>query len=207
MTVLPWNRDLAGVQPSEVPMSAEPRVIKRYANRKLYDTSRSCYITLEEIAGLVRAGGTIQIIDNKSKEDLTSVTMAQILVEEEKRQSRAGRSLRGLLEHSGELLQRKLTEPVHTLRANVEDSVTRLLRQGEERAAETRHQIQAWVDQKTLAVEDAQARLDERIKSLVPGHSQHQLQRELQRLSDRLDRIEAHLGLSQLESTEDAGRP
>ena len=67
-------------------MSTEPRVIKRYANRKLYDTSRSCYITLEEIAELLRTGEEIRIIDNKSKEDLTSVTMAQILVEEEKRQ-------------------------------------------------------------------------------------------------------------------------
>jgi polyhydroxyalkanoate synthesis repressor PhaR len=177
-------------------MVAEPRTIKRYANRKLYDTSRSCYITLEEIAELVKGGEQIRIIDNKSKEDLTSVTMAQILVEEEKRQNRGGRSLRGLIEQSGELLQRKLSEPVHTLRVNVEDSVTRLLRQGEERAAETRHQIQAWVDQKTSAVEEAQARLDERIKSLVPGHH---LQRELARLSERLDRIEAHLGLGKLE--------
>lgn len=183
-------------------MSAEPRVIKRYANRKLYDTSRSCYITLDEIATLVREGETIRIIDNKTKEDLTSVTMAQILVEEEKRQSRGGRSLRGLIEHSGELLQKKLGEPVHTLRVNMEDSVNRLLRQGEERAAETRHQIQTWVDQKTQAVEEAQARLDERIKSFVPGHTQSQLARELQRLSDRLDRIEAHLGLAQLDPPE-----
>jgi polyhydroxyalkanoate synthesis repressor PhaR len=188
-------------------MPTEPRIIKRYANRKLYDTSRSCYITLEEIAAFVRAGEEIRIIDNKTKEDLTSVTMAQILVEEEKRQPRGTRSLRGLIEQSGELLQKKLGEPVHTLRANVEDSVNRFLRQGEERAAETRHQIQTWVDQKTLAVEEAQARLDERIKSFVPGHGQHQLQRELQRLSERLDRIEAHLGLGRLDPPDEPGRP
>lgn len=184
-------------------MSTEPRMVKRYANRKLYDTSRSCYITLEEIAELLRTGEEIRIIDNKSKEDLTSVTLAQILVEEEKRQNRGGRSLRGLIEQSGELLQRKLTEPVHTLRVNVEDSVTRLLRQGEERAVETRHQIQTWVDQKTQAVEEAQARLDERMKSLVPGHTIHQLQHDLQRLHDRLDRIEAHLGLVSLDPPDD----
>ena len=179
------------------------KVIKRYANRKLYDTERSCYITLEEIAAFVRAGEEIRIIDNKTKEDLTSVTMAQILVEEEKRQPRGTRSLRGLIEQSGELLQKKLGEPVHTLRANVEDSVTRLLRQGEERAVETRHQIQTWVDQKTQAVEEAQARLDEAMKSLVPGHTVHQLQRDLQRLHDRLDRIEAHLGLVSLDPSDD----
>lgn len=185
-------------------MSNEPRVIKRYANRKLYDTSRSCYITLEEIAELVKAGEAIKIVDNKTKEDLTSVTMAQILVEEEKRQSRGGRSLMGLLEQSGELLQRKLSEPVHTLRANVEDSVARFLRSGEERANETRHTIQAWFDQKMQAVEEAQARLDDRVKSLVPGHA---LTRELQRLQERLDRIEAHLGLGRIDPPDEPGRP
>jgi polyhydroxyalkanoate synthesis repressor PhaR len=111
LTVPSWNRDLGvalpGPEVPEVSMSTEPRVIKRYANRKLYDTSRSCYITLEEIAELLRTGEEIRIVDNKSKEDLTSVTLAQILVEEEKRQPRGTRSLRGLIEQSGELLQKK----------------------------------------------------------------------------------------------------
>ncbi len=184
-------------------MSTEPRVIKRYTNRKLYDTSRSCYITLDEIAELVRNGEGIRIVDNKTKEDLTSVTMAQLLVEEEKRQTRGGRSFRGLLEHSGELLQRKLTEPVSHLRANVEDQVNRILRTGEERAAETRSQVQTWLDQQVQAIEEAQARLDERIKALVPGHGQASLARELQRLNERLDRIESHLGLVDQEVPDD----
>lgn len=63
----------------------ERRVIKRYTNRKLYDKLESRYVTLEEIARLVRAGEDIQVIDNESDEDLTSVTFAQIILEEEKR--------------------------------------------------------------------------------------------------------------------------
>ena len=189
------------------PPTRAGKIIKRYANRKLYDTSRSCYVTLEEIGALVQAGETIQIIDNKSKEDLTSVTMAQLRVEEEKRHSRGGRSLRGLFEQSGELLQRKLSEPVQSLRANVEDSVARLVRQGEERAAETRLQIQTWVEQRTQNVEDAQAMLDERIKGFVPGHAVQALSREVQRLHERLDRIETHLGLSRNEPPDEPGRP
>ena len=63
---------------------AEARIIKRYANRKLYDTQASRYVTLDQIAELVRAGEDVQVIDNTSKEDLTSVTLAQIILENER---------------------------------------------------------------------------------------------------------------------------
>ena len=63
-----------------------PRTIKRYANRKLYDTQDSRYVTLDQIAEMIRDGEDVKVVDNGSKEDLTSVTLAQILFEEEKRQ-------------------------------------------------------------------------------------------------------------------------
>ncbi len=61
------------------------RLIKRYGNRKLYDTLESRYITLEEIARLVRGGSDVKVIDNESGDDLTAITFAQIILEEEKR--------------------------------------------------------------------------------------------------------------------------
>ena len=64
---------------------ADERVIKRYTNRKLYDKLESRYVTLEEIARLVRAGEDIRVVDNETEEDLTAVTFAQIILEEEKR--------------------------------------------------------------------------------------------------------------------------
>ncbi len=69
---------------TETPESGEPRVIKRYANRKLYDTEESRYVTLHEVAELVRARQDVRIVDNRTKEDLTNVTLAQIIYEEEK---------------------------------------------------------------------------------------------------------------------------
>src|SRR5687767_11113789 len=65
---------------------AEARIIKRYANRKLYDTQHSRYVTLEQISEMIRNGDDVKIVDNKTKEDLTSVTLAQIIFEEEKKQ-------------------------------------------------------------------------------------------------------------------------
>ena len=63
----------------------DARIIKRYANRKLYDTEHSRYVTLDQISEMIRAGDDVKIVDNKTKEDLTTVTLAQIIFEEEKR--------------------------------------------------------------------------------------------------------------------------
>jgi polyhydroxyalkanoate synthesis repressor PhaR len=59
-------------------------VIKRYSNRKLYDTQESRYVTLEEIEELIRAGREISVVDAASGEDLTSVTLTQIILENER---------------------------------------------------------------------------------------------------------------------------
>src|ERR1700749_2624107 len=64
----------------------DTRIIKRYANRKLYDTEHSRYVTLDQISEMIRNGDDVKIVDNKSKEDLTTVTLAQIIFEEEKKQ-------------------------------------------------------------------------------------------------------------------------
>lgn len=60
------------------------RLIKKYQNRKLYDTKNSCYITLEDIAKMVKSGEEVQVIDNKTKGDVTSIILTQILVDQEK---------------------------------------------------------------------------------------------------------------------------
>jgi polyhydroxyalkanoate synthesis repressor PhaR len=61
-----------------------PVLIKRYANRKLYDQSRSRYVTLEELAELIRQGREIRVVDAASGEDLTNLTLAQIILENER---------------------------------------------------------------------------------------------------------------------------
>lgn len=60
-------------------------LIKRYPNRKLYNTEEKKYITLDEIAGLIRKGQEIHVLDHVTNEDLTSLTLTQVILEEEKR--------------------------------------------------------------------------------------------------------------------------
>jgi polyhydroxyalkanoate synthesis repressor PhaR len=82
-----------------------PKIIKRYANRKLYDTERSSYVTLEDIAVMIKAGEEVQVVDNKSGEDLTSVTLAQIIFEAEKKKTAMPLSLlRTLIRDGGDAI-------------------------------------------------------------------------------------------------------
>ena len=68
-------------------MEPNKLIIKRYTNRKLYNTEQKKYITLEGIAELIRLGSEIHVIDNKSGEDLTALTLTQIILEQEKKQN------------------------------------------------------------------------------------------------------------------------
>jgi polyhydroxyalkanoate synthesis repressor PhaR len=68
-----------------MPAEREPHLIKKYANRKLYDTRTSRYVTLDAIAELVRQGHDIRVVDRDTGQDLTQVILSQIVLTEEKR--------------------------------------------------------------------------------------------------------------------------
>jgi polyhydroxyalkanoate synthesis repressor PhaR len=92
-------------------------VIKRYPNRKLYDTEAKRYITLDGIAALIRQGDDVIVVDHTTEEDLTAVTLTQIIFEQEKK--RGGflpkSVLTGLVQAGGDTLntlRRSLTVPL-----------------------------------------------------------------------------------------------
>lgn len=62
-----------------------PRLVKRYGSRKLYDTASSRYVALDELAAAIRSGEQVQVLDNKSGEDVTASVLTQILSEEGRR--------------------------------------------------------------------------------------------------------------------------
>lgn len=63
------------------PTERRPREIRRYGNRKLYDTEERRYVTLEELSALVAGGQDVTILDQRSGEDITNVTLVQVLQE------------------------------------------------------------------------------------------------------------------------------
>lgn len=87
------------------------RLIKRYGNRKMYDTESSRYVTLDRVTELVRAGEDLRIVDNDTGADLTAVTFAQIIFEEEKRKNGLLEvpALRWIIQEGGARLQEILS--------------------------------------------------------------------------------------------------
>lgn len=106
------------------------RRIKRYDNRKLYDTEASEYVSLPDIASLVRKGETIEVVDNGTGEDLTAQTLTQIILEE----GRSGRQvipsdlLHQLLRRSGEALDTGFGQIRSTVDELMKGSLNRLKR-------------------------------------------------------------------------------
>jgi polyhydroxyalkanoate synthesis repressor PhaR len=169
------------------------RIIKRYSNRKLYDTKDSRYVTLLQIADMVRAGEDVQIIDNATKEDKTDVTLALIISEELKARPRGIplTTLKALIRQRGEKLLSQLREgPIGKLMPR--DAAEEAMQAQEDDLAATK-EAQAKGLRATL--EQWQQTIDERIRTVLPNFSAfRELQSEVRRLSDRLDAIEKRLG-------------
>jgi len=114
-------------------------IIKRYPNRKLYNTEEKQYITLDGVAELIRQGSEIQVLDHHTSEDLTAVTLTQIILEQERKQSgRLSKSLLTSLIRAGgdrlSTLQRSMVSSINTLQ-QIDEEIKRriqtLVRQGE----------------------------------------------------------------------------
>jgi polyhydroxyalkanoate synthesis repressor PhaR len=121
---------------SDAQKKPSTKIIKRYSNRKLYDTERSKYVTLDEIAQMIKAGEEVTIIDNESKEDLTSVTLTQIIFEEEKRESRMPLGmLRNLIQTGGDALQEFFDKSVKAPVVEIKDTAEKRVEDPAQRPA------------------------------------------------------------------------
>jgi polyhydroxyalkanoate synthesis repressor PhaR len=165
------------------PDALAQRIIKRYSNRKLYDTQESRYVTLLDVAELVRAGEDVQVIDNGTKEDKTDVTFALIISEELKARprgiplttlkalirSRGGRLLTqprdGLV---GRMLPRESTDPLQVADRGAAGRPGRATNESWEQA------------------------LEERIRAVL-AVALRDLQLDLKRLAVRLEQLENRL--------------
>ena len=121
-------------------------VIKRYPNRKLYDTEAKQYITLEQIGELIRDGQDIQVVDHATGEDLTALTLTQVILEQERKRSGflPQTVLTGLIQAGGErlsTLRRALALPLemaHHVDEEIERRLQSLVTRGELAAEESR---------------------------------------------------------------------
>jgi polyhydroxyalkanoate synthesis repressor PhaR len=169
----------------------EPKVIKRYTNRKLYDTVESRYVTLDEIAEMIKGGAEVKIIDNRTKEDLTSVTLAQIIFEEEKKTSKMSlKTLRDLIRHGGEMAQQLVEGTQAELRGRVEAVRQSIITRGQQTSDRAKELVQA--SQEAMAA--LQKRVDDRVRAAVEGMSNlSEVRRQLDDISRRIEGLEKKL--------------
>jgi polyhydroxyalkanoate synthesis repressor PhaR len=174
--------------------SADRRIIKRYSNRKLYDTRGSSYVTLLQIAEMIRNGEDVQIIDNATKEDKTDVTLALIISEELRNKPRAIPipTLKALIRNRGEKILTQLRE----------GPIGKLIPPGKDEAEATGSSPPAPREDDDMSqtkeskglratFEQWQSAIDERIRAVMPNFAAFsELQQEVKRLADRLDELE-----------------
>jgi polyhydroxyalkanoate synthesis repressor PhaR len=186
--------------------NANARIIKRYSNRKLYDTKGSSYVTLLQIAEMIREGEDVQIIDNSTKEDKTDVTLALIISEELRTKPRGIplSTLKALIRNKGERILTQLREgPIGKLMPvpgkEGEEAVTGSApppapvsvssvpppREEDEMSQSKegkgfRATLEQW-----------QSTIDERIRAVLPNFAAFRdLEQEVKRLSERLENLE-----------------
>lgn len=192
---------------------AEKRVIKRYSNRKLYDTRDSRYVTLQQIGEMVRLGEDVQIIDNKTKEDKTEVTLALILSEDLKNKPRSVPlgTLRTLIQERGTRVLDSLREgPLGRLiPGEKEDGVDEEPASAEEaqppkaspsqdkierEEEKKRGRLNELVETSRRNLDQLQATLDERIAAIVPGVAPiRELRARVAELTQRVEELEKQL--------------
>jgi polyhydroxyalkanoate synthesis repressor PhaR len=179
---------------ASLPTSERPlRIIKRYSNRKLYDTKDSRYVTLLQIAEMVRGGEEVQIIDNNTKDDLTEVTLAQIIYEEQKAHSRSVplQTLKELIHARTEKVLADLREgPIGRLIPGVKPADEKT----PEAVAPVKEVKPTLVDQAKEKLEEVQHQLDERITAILATFRPfQQMQQEVRRLNERVEDLERKL--------------
>jgi polyhydroxyalkanoate synthesis repressor PhaR len=175
-------------------------VIKRYPNRKLYDTQAKQYITLDGISELIRDNQEVQVIDNVTGEDITALTLSQIIWEQEKKQGGfLPRSvLAGIIQASGNrlnALQRNLLASkgfIHEVDEEIKRRINYLVQQGELLESEGHKLIEKLLSQ-NQDNERTQVIIDQQIESIlsernIPTREEiSQLSQQLEALAEKLD--------------------
>ena len=104
------------------------RLIKRYENRKLYDTQASAYVSQSDIASLIRQGETVAVIDLATEKDITAQILTQIILEEGKRGNTtiSTETLHDLVRRSGKALDSGIEQIKHSVDDLVQSSLGRV---------------------------------------------------------------------------------
>jgi polyhydroxyalkanoate synthesis repressor PhaR len=170
--------------------------IKRYPNRKLYNTEAKQYITLDGIADLIRNGDEVHVIDHTSGEDLTALTLTQIILEQEKKQGgvMTNSFLTGLIRTGGDrlsALQRSLPSPLQFWRQiddEIKQRIQALVQQGELSREEGKTLIEKLARQGMKRLSDSRSVTEEELETFIKQRN-IPTQADIRRLNDQIEAL------------------
>ena len=180
-------------------------LIKRYANRKLYNTDTSRYITLKGIAELIDEGQEVRVIDNETGEDITNVALSQILVDSERSNTDvSGSLLSQILGRGGDALYDALRKSVDDASENFGEFQDRFRRfvareEGGEEADDSAHRehqtrkLSDWIAYSSPDIDRLVQKSMERVFKLLdlPRRSDIEaLNRNLERVAEAVETLE-----------------
>ncbi|MBW2269051.1 MAG: hypothetical protein JRH16_10760 [Deltaproteobacteria bacterium] len=165
-------------------------LIKRYANRKLYNTETSRYITLKGISQLLEDGDEVRVIDNETGEDITNVALSQILVESERTGREVPRTLfTDLFQKGGDALYGAIKRGIGDAGGDIRDNVRRISDLNERE----RDRFREWVSSGTPDFDNIVQNAVERVFKLLdlPRRSDIEtLNQNLERVAEAIEMLE-----------------
>jgi len=184
------------------------KVIKRYQNRKLYDTQQSCYVTLEDIAKMIRANEEVVVVDNKTKKDITSSTLTQIIFEAEKKAKNyiSIETLREIIQTGtgsiSSYLEKVLNRPV-AASPKSDDQGAGIATAGTANSQSSSHtttlDMSELLDSTTRSFDDIQKKLEDRISKATGKGEITNVQERINQLHQKLATIETKIKEYELE--------
>jgi len=169
-------------------------LIKRYANRKLYNTDTSRYITLKGIAELIEAGEDVRVVDNETGEDITSIALSQILVDSERESRSVPKTLLSdLIQRGGDALYGALRRGVGDASEGIEELQRNVRRLIHARDDEGRR-LSDWIAFATPDFDRVIQTAIERVFKVLdlPRRSDIEaLNQNLQRVAEAVERLES----------------
>ncbi len=173
------------------------RVIKRYQNRKLYDTQNSCYVTLDEIGQMVKAGEDVKIIDNRTVDDQTTVTLTQIIFEEEKKKKSLLplAALKNIIQSGGGSIAGLLQKGVSSI-TNVRDEAEKVIDKIKDEFEDGGEFVREILHRAHKTVDELQRKMEEKFKIPLLGGVKNrvpQIKSEIRDLRKKMATLERKL--------------
>jgi len=140
-------------------------IIKKYLNRKLYDTEKSKYVTISDIAEMIQNDIEIKVLDNKTSEDITNIIMAKVILKLENKKKEKGKkerksNLKKIIKNPGDSISTYLNKTKDTIKIEID----KLVKKGEYEVSDILKNVQSLYDTSTNSIDMLSKRLDDKIK-------------------------------------------